>query len=95
MAGTYYFFRGTTAVAYDYDDSENTVRNSSKDRDVSSIISGLGLIAGATATRNRIAILDRNNRKIFVLDHNWNRVQSEDVSLSAGDQLQCTRINKQ
>ena len=87
MAGTYYFFRGTTAIAYDYDNSENTTRNSSKDRNVASIISGFGNhVHGATATDNRIALIgaEGSNRKLYILDHNWNRISREDFSLNSG-----------
>ena len=81
--GTYYFFRGTSAIAYDYDDSNNTTRNSAKDRDISSIISGLQAVHGATATDNRIAIVGqdaRNRRLIYIFDHAWNRITDEDIT---------------
>ena len=84
MAGTYYFITSTgMAIAYDYDDSENTTRNSSKDRNIRNIISGIGNVRGATATDNRIAILDVTNDKIHILDHNWNRIPDEDVTLNS------------
>ena len=82
--GTYYFMTEQgMAIAYDYDDSENTTRNSSKDRNIRDIISGTWNLRGATTTDNRIAILDNTNNKIHILDHNWNRVSGEDITLSS------------
>ena len=87
MAGTYYFITGTNAIAYDYDASNNLTRNTSKDRNLRTILSGEANISiiGATATDNRIALLNgnRSNAKIYILDHNWSRISGEDVSLNA------------
>ena len=100
-SGTYYFINETEqAIAYDFDADENTARNSSKDRNLATI---LGLqsgaqISGATATDTRIAILVRFNQttKVYILDRNWNRVSSEDFDLPVSTNYQaiCATNNR-
>ena len=84
MAGTYYFFERTNAVAYDFDDSNTTTQNTNKDRDIDDSISGsgIGTIRGATATDTRIAILTDFN--LYLFDRSWNRMASEDITLPTG-----------
>ena len=86
MAGTYYFLTSTSAIAYDYDDSNRTTRNTSKDRNIRTILSGIRNVDmnGGTATDNRIALLNHNDRKLYILDHNWSRISAEDVTLHSG-----------
>ena len=70
-------------IAYDFDRN----RQADDDKDVSTIIgSEFTTLRGATATDDRIAILI--DGKIVILDHDWNRITSEDITITFSGTLQ-------
>ena len=91
VAGTYYFIQsGGQGLAYDFDDSNATTRNSVKDRDFRTLVNGSDVRSATladTPNGRRIGVIDNGSpRAIRVLNEDFSRDTTMDVTLrlSAG-----------
>ena len=86
VAGTYYFIQsGGQGIAYDFDDSNATTRNSVKDRNFRTLVSGSDVRSATLANTpngRRIGVIDNGSpRAIRVLNEDFSRDSSMDVTL--------------
>ena len=91
IAGTYYFIQsGGQGIAYDFDKNNATTRNSAKDRNFRTLVSGSDIRSATladTPNGRRIGIIDNGSpRAIRVLNEDFSRDSTMDVTLrlSAG-----------